>query len=104
MKNLIAQGIARKLIRFEDNQKYIVYIHQNKRRNFDNPEEKVQADINPTTQNPKLKSKFWAVSEASNGQVTNALVRLDKNDGFQTAMLKIAVSALPARARSLFYI
>ncbi|MBV5297252.1 MAG: N-6 DNA methylase [Rhodoferax sp.] len=44
MKNLIAQGIARKLIRFEDNEKYIVYIHQNKRRNFDNPEEKVQAD------------------------------------------------------------
>ena len=44
MKNLIAQGIARKLIRLEDNDKYIVYTDQNKRRNFDNPEEKVQAE------------------------------------------------------------
>ena len=44
MKNLIAQGIARKLIRLEDNDKYIVYVDQNKRRNFDNPEEKVQAE------------------------------------------------------------
>lgn len=44
MKNLIAQGISQKLIRLEDNNKYVVYVHQNKRRNFDNPEEKVQAD------------------------------------------------------------
>lgn len=34
MKNLIAQGVARKLIRLEDNDKYIVYIDQKKRRNF----------------------------------------------------------------------
>jgi type I restriction enzyme M protein len=44
MKNLIAQGISQKLIRLEDNNKYIVYVHQNKRRNFDNPEEKVQTE------------------------------------------------------------
>ena len=44
MKNLIGQGITRKLIRLEDNDKYIVYIDQNKRRNFDKPEEKVQAE------------------------------------------------------------
>src|ERR1035437_298887 len=44
MKNLLSQGIARKLVRLEDNNKYIVYVHQNKRRNFDNPEEKVQAE------------------------------------------------------------
>lgn len=44
MKNLLSQGIALKLIRLEDSDKYIVYIHQNKRRNFDNPEEKVQAE------------------------------------------------------------
>lgn len=44
MKNLLNQGIALKLVRLEDNEKYIVYLHQNKRRNFDNPEEKVQAD------------------------------------------------------------
>ena len=44
MKNLITQGLAQKLIRLEDNNKYIVYLHQNKRRNFENPEEKVQAE------------------------------------------------------------
>lgn len=44
MKSLIEQGIAKKLIRFEDGDKYITYIHQNKRRNYDNPEEKVQAE------------------------------------------------------------
>lgn len=44
MKNLLSQGLALKLVRLEDNDKYIVYVHQNKRRNFDNPEEKVQAE------------------------------------------------------------
>lgn len=41
---LIAEGVKRKLIRFEDEGKYIVYVHQDKRRNYNNPEEKVQAD------------------------------------------------------------
>lgn len=44
MKNLLQLGIAQKLIRLEDDNKYIVYIHQNKRRNFENPEEKIQAE------------------------------------------------------------
>jgi type I restriction enzyme M protein len=44
MKNLLDQGIEQKLIRLEDDGKYVVYLHQNKRRNFDNPEEKVQVD------------------------------------------------------------
>lgn len=42
--NLIAQGITEKLIRLEDNGKYIVYLHQGKRRNYANPEEKVQTE------------------------------------------------------------
>lgn len=42
--NLIQEGIDKGLIKFDDDQKYITYIHQNKRRNFGNPEEKVQAD------------------------------------------------------------
>src|SRR5687768_8170192 len=42
--DLISEGLKQKLIRFEDNQKYIVYVHQDKRRNFANPEERVQAD------------------------------------------------------------
>ena len=42
--NLIQEGIDKGLIKFDDGQKYITYIHQNKRRNFGNPEEKVQAE------------------------------------------------------------
>jgi type I restriction enzyme M protein len=41
---LIQQGLKNGLIRFEDDEKYIVYIEQNKRRNYNNPEEKVQAE------------------------------------------------------------
>ena len=42
--DLIAEGIKQKLIRLEDDGKYIVYLHQQKRRNYSNPEEKVQAE------------------------------------------------------------
>ena len=42
--DLIAEGIKQKLIRLEDDGKYIVYLHQEKRRNYSNPEEKVQAE------------------------------------------------------------
>ena len=42
--DLISEGIKQKLIRLEDDQKYIVYLHQEKRRNYSNPEEKVQAE------------------------------------------------------------
>jgi type I restriction enzyme M protein len=42
--DLIAQGQKQNLIRIEDDDKYIVYVHQNKRRNYNNPEEKVQAE------------------------------------------------------------
>lgn len=41
--SLIKQGIDQGLIRFDDEQKYITYIAQNKKRNYTNPEEKVQA-------------------------------------------------------------
>ncbi|SMN01588.1 Type I restriction-modification system, DNA-methyltransferase subunit M / Type I restriction-modification system, specificity subunit S [uncultured Candidatus Thioglobus sp.] len=41
--NLIQEGIDKGLIKFDESHKYITYIHQNKRRNFGNPEEKVQA-------------------------------------------------------------
>lgn len=42
--DLIAEGIKKKLIRIEDGGKYIVYVDQDKRRNYANPEEKVQAE------------------------------------------------------------
>jgi type I restriction-modification system DNA methylase subunit len=41
---LIAEGLKQNLIRLEDNGKYIVYLPQGKRRNYENPEEKVQAE------------------------------------------------------------
>ena len=41
---IIADGIKQNLIRFEDDGKYIVYLHQDKRRNYTNPEEAVQAE------------------------------------------------------------
>ena len=44
MASLIQQGLKKGLVRFEDNNKYIVYVEQNKRRNYENPEEKVQAE------------------------------------------------------------
>jgi len=42
--NLIEQGIQKGLIRFDEEGNFITYIHQNKKRNFNNPEEKVQAE------------------------------------------------------------
>lgn len=42
--DLLTEGAKKKLIRLEDSDKYIVYAHQQKRRNFANPEERVQAE------------------------------------------------------------
>lgn len=42
--DLIVEGINKKLISFDDEKKYITYIHQKKRRNYTNPEEQVQAE------------------------------------------------------------
>ena len=44
MNNLIEKGIEKGLISFDTAKKYITYIHQNKKRNYNNPEEKVQAE------------------------------------------------------------
>ncbi len=42
--SLIEKGIAKGLIKFDQDKNFITYIHQNKKRNFNNPEEKVQAE------------------------------------------------------------
>lgn len=42
--NLLEQGITKGLIALEDDGKTIIYRHQGKRRNYQNPEEKVQAE------------------------------------------------------------
>ncbi len=42
--NYIQEGIRKGIISFDAEQKYINYIAQNKKRNYQNPEEKVQAE------------------------------------------------------------
>lgn len=42
--NLIDTGIEKGLIRFDEDKNFITYVHQNKKRNYNNPEEKVQAE------------------------------------------------------------
>ncbi|MDR2843047.1 MAG: N-6 DNA methylase, partial [Candidatus Symbiothrix sp.] len=42
---LIERGIQKGLISFDDERKIITYLHQNKKRNYNNPEEKVQAEV-----------------------------------------------------------
>ena len=42
--NLIEKGIEKGLIRFDKEQNFITYIYQDKKRNYKNPEEKVQAE------------------------------------------------------------
>ncbi len=41
---LILQGVEKGLIKFDDEQKYITYVYQKKKRNYTNPEEQVQAE------------------------------------------------------------
>ncbi len=40
----LQRAVEQKLIVFDEEQKYITYLRQNKKRNFQNPEEKVQAE------------------------------------------------------------
>jgi type I restriction enzyme M protein len=42
--SLIEKGIEQGLISFNESQKFITYIHQGKKRNFTNPEERIQAE------------------------------------------------------------
>jgi len=42
--DIIEQGIEKGLIKFDDERRFITYIDQNKKRNWSNPEERVQAE------------------------------------------------------------
>ena len=42
--NLIQKGIENGLIQLDEDRNFITYLHQNKKRNYKNPEEKVQAE------------------------------------------------------------
>lgn len=43
-KSLVDTGIEKGLVRFDEDRNFITYVHQNKKRNYNNPEEKVQAE------------------------------------------------------------
>lgn len=42
--SLLKEGQVKKLIQFEDNNRYVRYLHQNKRKLYTNPEEQVQTE------------------------------------------------------------
>ncbi len=42
--DILQKAVEQNLISFDEERKFITYVHQNKRRNFHNPEEKVQAE------------------------------------------------------------
>ncbi len=42
--NLIEKGLEKGLIKFDDEKKFITYVYQNKKRNYTNPEEKIQTE------------------------------------------------------------
>ncbi len=42
--NLIDTGIEKGIIRFDEDKNFVTYIHQNKKRSLNNPEEKVQLE------------------------------------------------------------
>lgn len=44
MEDIIYTGLKKDLIRFDEERKTIYYVHQSKKRNYTNPEEKVQAE------------------------------------------------------------
>lgn len=44
MKDYIKIGIEKNLISFNEDMSRITYVFQNKERNFNNPEEKIQAE------------------------------------------------------------
>jgi type I restriction enzyme M protein len=86
MNALITQGLKKGLIRFEDDEKYIVYIEQNKRRNYNNPEEKVQAEaylslILEYSYPPAQVRQFVSVQMGSETKEADIIVYADAHRG-----------------------
>lgn len=42
--NLLETGIEKGLIKFDPEKNFVTYVHQNKKRSYNNPEEKVQVE------------------------------------------------------------
>jgi type I restriction enzyme M protein len=80
--SLIDQGIEKGLIKFSDDKKRITYIHQDKSRNYTNPEEKVQAEaylklILTYGYSPKQIVQFKSVTMGSSVKEVDILVYND---------------------------
>lgn len=58
--NLIKKGIEEGLIRFDEGNNFITYTYQNKKRNYNNPEEKVQAETYLTL---KIKNQYYEIPD-----------------------------------------
>ncbi|VAW36482.1 Type I restriction-modification system, DNA-methyltransferase subunit M / Type I restriction-modification system, specificity subunit S, partial [hydrothermal vent metagenome] len=80
--DLIQEGINKGLIKFDDEQKYITYIRQNKRRNYRKPEEEVQAEaflklILVYGYDPKRVQQFVSVKIGSDTREADIIVYND---------------------------
>ena len=80
--NLIQDGIKLGLIRFDDELKYITYIHQNKTRKYQDPEEKVQVEtflklVLIYRYDPKLIEQFVSVEIGSDVREADIIVYND---------------------------
>lgn len=51
--DLIQKGIKKNLIKLDEEAHTITYIHQNKKRNYANPEEKIQAEATQVLEQAK---------------------------------------------------
>ena len=81
--DLIKEGIKKKHIRIEDDEKYITYLNENKRRNYSNPEEKVQAYaflklILTYNYNPKCIRQFVPVKMGADTKEADIVVYNDE--------------------------
>ncbi|WGK69595.1 N-6 DNA methylase [Candidatus Haliotispira prima] len=80
--NFIQEGIDKGLITFDDERKYITYVHRNKRRNYSNPEEQVQAEsflklVLRYGYDPKRIKQFVAVKIGSDTREADIIVYND---------------------------
>ncbi len=79
---IIDEGVAKGYISFDPEQKYITYLNQNKKRNYTNPEEKVQAEtflklILTYGYNPKRIRQFVPVTMGATTKEADIIVYND---------------------------
>lgn len=101
---LIEKGIEKGLIKFDDDRKYITYVHQNTRRNYSNPEGQVQAKtflklILDYNYKPERIKQFETVIIGASAKVADIIVY--NNDEHTSA--HIVVECKPENASELLF-